>query len=362
MHDNSGDAVAMTHETLRISRQGHLGRITLDRPRALNALDIGMIEGIAACLERWRGDRDVRTILLDSTTPRAFCAGGDLRALHALLPTDGVAAVRAVFRASYRLVSVLAAYPKPIVSFMDGIAMGGGIGLGGHVRHRIVTERSVLAMPEVAIALTPDAGGSYLLSRAPGLSGLRLAVTGGRMDGAQAIACGFADRMVPSGDLEQVAADLARHPAGRVLDLAPRVPVADGGWGDMAGVDAVYDAPDMRTVIERLHACDAPWARDDLAALAQADPFAVEVAWRAFFRARALPNLDMVLEQEFRLVCALVARPDFAEGVRARLIDRDNAPCWSCGADDVVPVPQVEACFAPAAVSLDLPVLPISQG
>ncbi|CUW45962.1 enoyl-CoA hydratase/isomerase family protein [Novacetimonas hansenii] len=352
----------MTHETLRISRHGHLGRITLDRPRALNALDIGMIEAIAACLARWREDREVRTIVIDSTSSRAFCAGADLRALITLLRAQGAGAARAVFRTSYRLVSMLAGYPKPVVSFMDGIAMGGGIGLGGHVRHRIVTETSILAMPEVAIALTPDAGGSYLLSRAPGLSGLRLAVTGGRMDGAQAIACGFADRMVPSCDLAQLVDDLARHPAGRVLDLASHVSVADGGWGDVAGIDAVYDAPDMGVVAERLRTCDAPWAQADRAALAQADPFAVELAWRAFFAARALPNLDMVLEQEFRLVCALIERPDFAEGVRARLIDRDNAPQWSCRDGDAVDMRQVAACFASAPLSLDLPVRSHSQG
>lgn len=352
----------MTDGTLRISREGHLGRITLDRPRALNALDAGMVAAIAGCLRTWREDREIRTIMIDSTAPRAFCAGADLRALHALLQTGGAEAVLSVFRGNYRLVSMLAGYPKPVVSFMDGICMGGGIGLGGHVRHRIVTENSVLAMPEVAIALTPDAGGSYLLSRAPGLSGLRLAVTGGRMNAAEAIAAGFADRLVPSAHLEQVAADLARHPAGRVLDLAPAVTAEAAGWGDMAEVDAVYDAPDVNGVLERLRTCDAPWAEADRAALAQADPFAVEVAWRAYFRARALPDLDMVLEQEFRLVSALIRRPDFAEGIRARLIDRDNAPRWSCAGGQGITPRQVDACFAPAPVSLDLPVLPAAQG
>ncbi|MBM9401292.1 enoyl-CoA hydratase/isomerase family protein [Gluconacetobacter azotocaptans] len=346
----------MDADTLLIGRQGRLGRLTLNRPKALNALDRPLFYRIAACLEAWRDDPGIETILIDSTSPRAFCAGGDLRTIRAALAADGPDAAAAIFRDGYRLVSVLAHFPKPVVSFMDGIAMGGGIGLGGHVRYRIVTERTTVAMPETAIGLTPDAGGSYILSRAPGLYGLRMALTGGRMPGAEAVAAGFADRMLPSAALPELADRLARQPAGQVVDMACPVDRPDLPRPD--GLNAIYDAPGVADIMDRLAACPEPWAAEDLHALRQASPFALRVTFRAYHAARRLPDLNMVLEQEYRLIASLIRHPDFAEGVRAKIVDKDNAPRW---ADVGTATPtDIEACFAPRPDTLDLPIFPAS--
>ncbi|MCE2575752.1 enoyl-CoA hydratase/isomerase family protein [Komagataeibacter sp. FNDCR2] len=346
----------MNPELIHIRQTGRLGRITLDRPRALNALNMDMITRISACLHAWRHDPTIETVLLDSTSPRAFCAGGDIRAIRARLEHGDFAGAMEPFRSSYRLASLLAGYPKPVVSFMDGIAMGGGIGLGGHVRYRIVTERACLAMPETAIALTPDAGGSYLLSRAPGLSGLRLGLTGGRMDATAALDAGFADRQAHSGTLGELADALAHQPAVRVMDSLPPCPALPCG-PDTAAIAPVYGAPDMPELLRRLHAHPADWARADMAAMRNASPFSLCVTFAAYHAARALPDLDRVLEQEFRLICHLQRRPDFAEGVRARLIDKDNTPRWTPESIAAVSTLDVAACLHdPIAFSLDLPV------
>ena len=345
----------MDPELIHIRHTGGLGRITLNRPGALNALNIDMITHITARLQAWRHDPAITTVLLDSTSPRAFCAGGDIRAILRRLETDGPMAAAEPFRRTYRLASLLAGYPKPVVSFMDGIAMGGGIGLGGHARYRIVTERSCLAMPETGIALTPDAGGSYLLSRAPGLSGLRLALTGGYMNATAALDAGFADRQAHSGMLDTLADALIHQPAGRVVDSLPPCPALPSG-PDIADIAAVYDAPDVPQIMRRLHAHPAEWAQADLMALNRASPFSLYVTFAAYHAARRLPDLDSVLEQEFHLIYHLLRRPDFAEGVRARLIDKDNAPRWTPDNPAAVSTREVTDCMqGRAPVSLDLP-------
>ena len=345
----------MNPELVHIRQTGRLGRITLDRPRALNALNMDMITRITDCLRAWRHDPTIETVLLDSTSPRAFCAGGDIRAIRDRLEHDDFPGAAEPFRNSYRLASLLAGYAKPVVSFLDGIAMGGGIGLGGHVRHRIVTERACLAMPEVAIALTPDAGGSYLLSRAPGLSGLRLALTGGRMNATAAIDAGFADRQAHSDKLDMLADALTRQPAGRVMDGLPPCSALSPG-PDTATIAPVYSAPDMPELLRRLSAHPADWARADMEAMQAASPFALCVTFAAYHAARRLPDLDHVLEQEFRLICHMLRRPDFAEGVRARLIDKDNAPRWTPDSIAAVSTSEVAACLNdPLPFSLDLP-------
>lgn len=345
----------MDPELIEITHTGRLGRITLNRPRALNALSMDMFHTIGTCLLAWRDDPAIETVLLDSASPKAFSAGGDIRAIRTRLETEDVASAAAPIRTSYRMASLLAGYPKPVVSFMDGIAMGGGIGLGGHVRHRVVTERSVLAMPETAIALTPDAGGSYLLSRAPGLSGLRLALTAGRMNATAALAAGFADRQARSDQLGNIRDALTRLPAGVVMDSLPPCPALDAG-PDTAEIAPVYSAPDVPELMGRLSAHGADWAQADLAAMQRACPFSLCITFAAWHAARRLPDLDHVLEQEFQLICHMLARPDFAEGVRALLIDKDNTPRWVPADIRDVPLHEVATCLRTrTAFSLDLP-------
>ncbi|GAN59177.1 putative enoyl-CoA hydratase [Acetobacter cibinongensis] len=326
--------------TVKTQRAGHLGRIILDRPSHLNAVDLNMAEGISRVLDAWQNDPGVQVILLQSSSPRAFCAGGDLKALHGLIAQEGTDRAFQAMSGVYAVMRKIAAYPKPTVSFLDGIAMGGGIGLGGHATYRVVTENSVIAMPETGIGLTPDAGGSWILSRAPGFSGLRLAVTGNRMNGIGAIMAGFADRMVPAETLSDIAALLEKRGAHEVFALIAPIPAVN-----VQGLDGCYDAPDLATAVKNLVERGGEEGQKDLMALSQACPFSVQLAWEAWHRARNLTTLDAAFEQEETLVSHLIRRKDFTEGVRSKLIDRDGAPQWTPGTLPEVDMAEVHACF-----------------
>ena len=337
----------MTEQTLsavsgvRMQQEGHLGRIILDRPKRLNAVDISMASGIKTALQTWQNDPSIHTILLESSSTRAFCAGGDLRAIHDCLKAQGALAAYELMKRVYDVMLLLADYKKPIVSFLDGVAMGGGIGLGGHVRYRVVTETSVLAMPETAIGLAPDAGGSWLLARAPGFSGLRRAVTGGRMNGAEAVAMGFADVLVPSASLADLRETLSIESAEHVFARLHSQPESL----DVQNLDSCYDAPDILQVIEKLKAEGSEDAQEDLEALSRACPFSVQVAWSGWHRARAASSLHEAFTLEENMVRHMVARPDFAEGIRARLIDKDNSPTWVPPALAEVNEQEAQNCF-----------------
>ncbi|MFE8874526.1 enoyl-CoA hydratase/isomerase family protein [Acetobacter persici] len=330
--------------TVKTERMGPVGRIRLDRPARLNAVDLEMAEGIARVLEAWRDDADITLILLDSTSPRSFCSGGDLRALSELIRAEGPETGVAKINRVYRVMRQIAAYSKPIVSLLDGIAMGGGIGLGGHVSYRVVTERSVLAMPETSIGITPDAGGSWILSRMPGVSGLRLALLGERMDGMQAVQNGFADYLIPSDKLPDVVAQLATQPVEAVLKAHARpVPAAPAH-----PLEACYTAPDLVQVLHNLDDDESEVARQDLDALSRLCPFSLQVTWAAWHKARTLASLDDAFVQETTLVGHMMHRPDFVEGVRAKLIDKDNSPRWQPATPAEVSQEDVARCFRPA--------------
>lgn len=331
------EAVLLQGEGLTLSTVGHLGRLVLDRPKKLNALDAGLAAAISQVLERWREDERIRVVLLESSSPRAFCAGGDLRAIREALLAEGPEKAFALMDTAYDTMRQLASYPKPVVSFLDGITMGGGVGLGCHVSWRVVTERSVLAMPETGIGLVPDAGGSWLLSRAPGLAGLRLALTGGRMDGAQAVAMGLADVHSPAQALDGLRDALAHALPEQVFAaLSAQGPSASEVPAGMAGaglalspaLERCYAAASVAEVIERLQACDLPEARQDLDDMSRASPFSLEAAWHGWHRARQVDTLEAAFDVERALVQLVLERPDIAEGIRARLVDRDNAPLW----------------------------------
>ncbi|MFT4305819.1 MAG: enoyl-CoA hydratase/isomerase family protein, partial [Microbacterium sp.] len=200
-----------------VRRERTVGHLTLDRPRTLNALDLPMVRRLQQALDRWRDDPDVELVLLDGAGGKGLCAGGDVRALREQVLSGHPSRAADFFRAEYALDADIAAYPKPVVVFADGITMGGGIGLAGHAAVRVVTERSRLAMPETRIGFTPDVGGSWLLAHAPGRLGEYLALTGGEMDAADAVYAGFADRLVPAGRL----ADLAEALASRADPATP---------------------------------------------------------------------------------------------------------------------------------------------
>lgn len=316
-----------------VRTEGALGRLTLQRPEAINALDLGMVQTLTAALEAWRTDTDVQIVLLDGAGDRGFCAGGDVRALHAQIVSGHPESTAEFFRAEYALNAMIAEYPKPVVAFADGITMGGGIGLAGHAAIRIVTERSKLAMPETRIGFTPDVGGTWLLGRAPGRLGEYLALTGGAMSGADAIALGFADYFVPSENLDALREALAfrADPTGpsEIVLLFDETPEPSEVLDARAWVDEAFSADTVVDIVERLQAqgtTDAAATADLLEGLA---PTGLVVTLDAVREARAAVGLREALEGEYRRVLWFVhEHPDLVEGIRAQLVDKDRNPSW----------------------------------
>lgn len=315
-----------------VRTEGSLGRLTLNRPKAINALDIGMIRQLTAALEAWRHDTDIDIVLIDGAGERGLCAGGDVRALY-----DGITAghpERTVdfFRLEYALNAMIAEYPKPVVAFADGITMGGGIGLAGHAAIRIVTERSKLAMPETRIGFTPDVGGTYLLGRAPGRLGEYLGLTGATMSGADAIYAGFADYYVPAAHLPELREALAKRadptsPSELVLlfDETPEPsPLAD----ERAWIDEVFSAPTVGEIAQRLSERQEPAASATLATLAELSPTGLAVTLEAVREAREGDLRDALIGEYRRVLWFGAHHPDLVEGIRAQLVDKDRAPKW----------------------------------
>ncbi|MEV4597892.1 enoyl-CoA hydratase/isomerase family protein [Amycolatopsis sp. NPDC049253] len=342
--------------TVLARRQGAAGRLTVNRPEALNALDLRMIRAMLAALDEWESDPAVTAVVLDGAGERAFCAGGDIGVVHSSAVGDPAVAW-ALWREEYRLDARLARYPKPVVALMDGITMGGGIGIGAHAAVRVVTERSVLAMPEVAIGLAPDVGGALLLARAPGELGTHLALTARRAGPADAIHCGLADHYVPSAELPALVDDLA---AGAPVEPAVAARASDPGPAPLAAArcwidDAYGGTTTVEDVLYRLEAIDEPGPREAAAAITAAAPTALKVTLRAVRRAREMTSVEECLRQDFRLCSRFLRHPDLAEGIRAAILDKDRSPRWRPGTLAEVDDAAVEAFFAPLADELTLP-------
>lgn len=319
-----------------IRREGRAGRITLNRPDALNALTYGMITDIAAALTRWRADPAVQVVILDGSGDRALCAGGDVISLYnaSARGTDPAPQLAAAFwRDEYRLNAAIKRYPKPYVALMDGVVMGGGVGLSAHGRYRVVTEKTMLAMPETAIGLVPDVGGTWLLAHAQGRFGEYLGLTGARMDGADAIQAGFADFYMPRADLAGLAARLVDDRGGSIEET----------FEDLADIPVPPSRlAEKRELITAIFACDSvedmhraalgytdPLAQRVAADLASKSPKALKLTLAAIRGARTLPTLEAALTVEYRLVTRLYDDGEFPEGIRALLVEKDRSPRWS---------------------------------
>lgn len=319
--------------TVLIRTENSLGRITLNRPRAINALDLAMIRTITEALQAWVEDSDIQAVLIDGEGERGLCAGGDVRALYEQLVGGRPGDMAEFFRAEYAMNALIAEYPKPVVAFADGITMGGGIGLAGHASVRIVTERSKLAMPETRIGFTPDVGGTWLLGRAPGRFGEYFGLTGQSMTGADAVHLGFADHFVPSDRLDGLREALAwRADPGTPNELVllfdetpdPSPLVQAREW-----VDEVFSAPTVGEIVERLRASDVPDAAATLSVLEELAPTGLAVTLDAVREARGMGSVREALEGEYRRVMWFGTHPDMVEGIRAQLIDKDRNPKWN---------------------------------
>ncbi|WP_053640808.1 MULTISPECIES: enoyl-CoA hydratase/isomerase family protein [unclassified Streptomyces] len=308
--------------------EGRAGFVTLNRPRAINALTHAMVLAVEEALTAWEHDPAVETVVIRGAGERGLCAGGDIRAIHADARTGGTASA-AFWRDEYRLNARIARYPKPYVALMDGIVMGGGVGLSAHGSHRVVTERSRIAMPETGIGFVPDVGGTYLLGHAPGELGTHLALTGSPVGAADAILTGLADRHVPAAELPALAGDLTRLPADEALARHAATPPPGVLAGQREWIDACYAAPTAEEVVERLFDTGLPAAKETAATLLTRSPAALKATLAVLRRSRALATLEEVLDLEYRASCAALTTPDLVEGIRAQVVDKDRDPHWT---------------------------------
>jgi len=331
--------------------ENRVGLIVLNRPKAINSLTDSMVETIQATLSAWERDDDVSAVMISGAGERGLCAGGDVVAIYHSARADGEEA-RRFWHAEYLLNSHIGRYSKPLVALMDGMVMGGGIGIGAHANTRVVTDTSKLAMPEVGIGFIPDVGGTYLLARAPGLLGLHAALTGAPFSGADAIAMGFADHYVHHDRLADFTTAVVRDGVASALDSyaiepPPSPLVAQRDW-----IDECYAGETVADIVAALRQHEATAAGEAAEMIATRSPSALAVTLRAVREAAQLDTMEDVLRQEYRVSCAALRSRDLVEGIRAQLIDKDRNPKWSPASLTAVSDADVDAFFVPAGHEL----------
>jgi enoyl-CoA hydratase len=333
---------------LIVTRDGGLGRLTLNRPEALGALTTGMCDAMIAALRQWRDDDSVAAVLIDHAGERGFCAGGDIRALVESVAGDGVAAL-AFFDTEYKLDHLISVYDKPVITVMDGAVMGGGVGISLPARYRIATERTRFAMPETGIGLFPDVGAGWFLPRLHDHVGVWLALTGARLSAADCELLGLATDVIASAALAELRVELAREPEAieRILTEFE----ADAGRPPLAthrdDIERLFSGDSLEAVSEALEADGSDWAMAQLAAMAPKSPLSAKVAFRLIAGGLAPASLAEDLKVEYRLAARLVRGHDFSEGVRAVIVDKDNAPQWRPSSLAEADAALVESLFAP---------------
>lgn len=323
---------------------GHTGVLTLNRPKAINSLTHSMVTTMAAALTGWAADDDVAAVIVTGAGDRGLCAGGDVVALYHSARAGGAEARRFFFD-EYRLNAQIGRYAKPYVALMDGIVMGGGVGISGHGNVRVVTDTCKIAMPEVGIGFIPDVGGTYLLSRAPGRLGLHAALTGAPFGAGDAIAMGFADHYVPHAALEAFTAAVIAGGVEQAVTAYAEDPPASPLTAQRDWIDDCYAAETVADIVAALRRKDKADAAD---LIASRSPIACAVTCASVRAAADLPTLEDVLVQEYRVSCASLRSHDFVEGIRAQLVDKDRNPTWSPSSLAEVTDAEVQTYFQPA--------------
>ncbi|WBY09963.1 enoyl-CoA hydratase/isomerase family protein [Sphingomonas sp. 7/4-4] len=329
--------------------EGRTGRIRLNRPKAIHALNTAMCAKMLDALLAWRSDTDVEAVLIDHAEGRGFCAGGDIRMIAESGAGDGAAA-RDFFRVEYQLNHALFTYAKPIVAFMDGITMGGGVGISMPAKFRVATENTRFAMPETGIGLFPDVGGGWYLSRLPGRIGEYLALTGARLNGADCLKLGLATHYMASAKLDEAKQGLIERPSSEivsVLEGMADVPDDDTILEHRADIDRLFAGDTLEEIIAALAADSGLWAKEQLAILATKSPQAMKVSLHLVRLGRHMPSFEDEMRQEFAVASRVVQRPDFAEGVRAVIVDKDNEPRWQPATIEGVTDHVIDQIFAP---------------
>jgi enoyl-CoA hydratase len=337
-------SVAAAQCDLIIGREGGAGIIRLNRPKALNAMTFEMSKGIDAALDLFEADPSVAVVVLEGAGERGLCAGGDIRGLYESAKVGGDLG-KLFWRQEYIMNARIAKYPKPYVAFMDGLVMGGGVGLSAHGRHRVVTERTKLAMPEVGLGFFPDVGGTWLLSHAPGEVGSYFGLTGQTMNGPDAVYAGFADAVMPSGKLAELREALTRAAPGTPSSEIEAL-INGCATGETAGpvaaleprIDQWFGFDRMEDIVAALKRDGSELALATLKTLGEKSPRGMVVTLKLLRLARGAASLEECLVREYRAALEVFRSDDFREGVRAAVIDKDRNPKWSPAAiEDVTP-------------------------
>ncbi len=321
LHD--GDVLVRQERALR--------RITLNRPKALNAITLEMAVTMTAFMRSWATDPEVGAVLLDGAGERGLCAGGDLRALYDAAKSNGPLPAQ-FWSTEYRLNVLIARYPKPVIAVMDGMVMGGGVGLSTHASHRVVTERSAIAMPEAGIGFFPDVGVSYLLARSPGQTGTHLALTGDRMAAADAIYCGLADTHLAVANLSDLPTALAdcrsaHDVRARLGDMSSQ-PAEGRLAAARQWIDRCYGGNDVEGIFDRLRQSTNEGAAAALTTISTKSPTSLMVTLRNVRSAVSFDRVEESFQQDYRIALACIAGHDFIEGIRATIVDKDRNPAW----------------------------------
>jgi enoyl-CoA hydratase len=338
----------MTDDIL-LKVEGQAGFISLNRPLALNALTLPMVYAMTEALLAWRGDDAVKCVVIDHADGRGFCAGGDIAFLRNSAINDGGESGRKFFHDEYQLNHLLFTYPKPVVAFMDGICMGGGVGISQPARFRVATENTKFAMPETGIGLFPDVGGGWYLSRLEGRVGQYLALTGSRVAGAGCLALGLATHYLPSSALVEAKARIAsedvEHLDG-ILSTLSETPPASKIVETLLQINRHFASNQFEDILESLEGDESEWAMKELAALRTKSPQTCKVALRQLAESLKLTDFADNMAMEYRIASRVLVRPDFAEGVRAVIVDKDNAPQWDPEMLEGVTEDLIDAIFA----------------
>lgn len=338
-----------------------VGRITLNRPKALNALTLSQIEAMHAALKRWAGDDEVLLVTIGAVGGKAFCAGGDIRSLFEARKKGDYALLAGFYREEYILNRLIKTFPKPFVALIDGIVMGGGVGVSIHGSHRVATEHTLFAMPETGIGLFPDVGGTYFLPRCPGEVGMYLALTGVRLQAADALYAGLMTHFVPAAKLPDMTAALrgltgaGDHDAAvtSILDGYHETPGPAPLAAHRAAIDRCFGGASVDAVVTALEADDSEWAASTLRVLATKSPTSLKVTFRQMRLGRDL-DFDAAMRMEYRLSQRFMTGHEFFEGGRAVIIDKDHAPQWRPATLMEVGEAEVNAYFAPLAAEREL--------
>lgn len=330
---------------IRFERRGRLGVVTIDRPKALNALTLGMIREFDPMLSQWTHDHQVEAVVIQGAGEKAFCAGGDVRAVYEAGKRGTDVLTYEFFFEEYRLNRRIHRFAKPYVALIDGIAMGGGLGLSVHGRYRVVTEKAMVAMPETSIGLFPDVGGSWFLDRAPGKIGTYLGLTGARLKGADILYAGIATHFVASADLPALLEALSHTPPEAALHRFARDPGPAPLAAHRAQIDRAFAPATIAGIIEAL-AKEGSWGEALAVDLAKKSPTSLAATLRLLQRHHR-HEIEDCLKGEFRLVQHVMAGHDFYEGIRAVLVDKDHAPKWNPASIAAVSAESIEAMFAP---------------